>query len=259
MRAFIVLCFLATAYAASFGYDYERQGSTSFGSSVNGGFVGNSGFSSGGIGDYNVAPGAFGNNGFGRNGFVGNGLGNTGFTGNSFGGNGFVSNGGSGFTAPTELTKEFYTFTAPEGAFNDNTGADQLGGSVKRGVRVIFIKGPENNGLDDAALQLAKSVNEQKTAIYVLTKQADIGNLANKLNNLIHSSESRPEVHFVKYRTPADAENAQRTIQSQYESLAGKSANYNVGIAPVLKFASSGNQYQVAEPSNTYLPANKRF
>ncbi|XP_061398233.1 uncharacterized protein LOC133333936 [Musca vetustissima] len=233
MRAFIILCCLATAYAASFGYDYDRQGSASFGSVVNGGFIGN---------------GAFVDNGFGSNG-----LGNAGYTGNTL-----TSNGISGLIAPAELTKEFYTFTAPEDSFNDNSSADQVGNSLKRGIRVIFIKGPENNGLNDAALQLAKSVNEQRTAIYVLSKQADIGNLANKLNNLNHSSGSRPEVHFVKYRTPADAENAQRVIQSQYDALGGRTNNFNGGVAPVLNFASSVPQYQVAEPSTAYLPPHKR-
>ncbi|XP_037808509.1 uncharacterized protein LOC119601566 [Lucilia sericata] len=240
MRAFIVLCCLATAYAASLGYDYERQSggvsSGGFGGAPSGGF---GGAPSGGFGG---AP----SGGFG---------GDQGFQSGPAGGSDYSA------PAPAEFEKEFFTYSAPEGAFDDNSGNQQLG-NVKRGLRVIFIKGPENSGLENAALQLAKSAGEQRTAIYVLNKQADIGDLANKLNNLNKNNANKPEVHFVKYRTPADAENAQRAIQGQYEGLGGKSSSHNGGVAPVLDFASkapvsSHGGYQ-SEPANAYLPANKR-
>ncbi|XP_073819728.1 uncharacterized protein [Musca autumnalis] len=239
MRAFIVFCFLATAYAASVGYDYERQGSASTASIVNGGFIDNGAF--GGVAGNGDIGGGFGSNG--------------GVVSSGFGANGLVG----AYSAPSELTKEFYTFTAPEDSFKDTfTGPEQYSNTLKRGIRVIFIKGPENSGLDNAALQLAKSVNEQRTAIYVLTKQADISNLANKLNSLDQTIHSHPEVHFVKYRTQADAENAQRVIQSQYDALGGRTNIFNGGIAPVLEFASSASQTQVPEPTNAYLPVSKR-
>ncbi|XP_011181907.1 uncharacterized protein LOC114803492 [Zeugodacus cucurbitae] len=157
-----------------------------------------------------------------------------------------------------EFNKEYYTYSAPEHEFDDAGAADNIGNSLKKNLRVVFIKGPENSGLENAALQLAKSAGEERTAIYVLSKQADIGDLANKLNS-VQSTASKPEVHFVKYRTQADAENAQRAIQSQYDTLPGASSNHNGGSAPVLDFASKAAAAPApaaapAAPANTYIP-----
>ncbi|XP_039964123.1 uncharacterized protein LOC126758343 [Bactrocera neohumeralis] len=160
-----------------------------------------------------------------------------------------------------EYNKEFYSYSAPEHEFDDAGDAGQLANSLKKNLRVVFIKGPENTGLENAALQLAKSAGDERTAIYVLSKQADIGDLANKLNSINHQTQ-KPEVHFVKYRTPADAENAQRAIQSQYDSLPGPSTSNNGGAAPVLNFAS---QAPVAPapapvaPANSYIPPQASY
>ncbi|XP_073820433.1 uncharacterized protein [Musca autumnalis] len=143
----------------------------------------------------------------------------------------------AGVAATAEFEKEFFTFTAPEGEFNDGNAAERAASSLKQGLRVIFIKGPENSALENAALALAKQAAEQKTAIYVLNKQADLGDLANKLN-AINKNNNKPEVHFVKYRTPEDAANAQKAIQGQYDLLGGKSQNVNGGVANVINFAS---------------------
>lgn len=242
-----ILCCLATAYAASLGYDYQRQSGSLGGSlGASGSSLGSLGGSLGGSGGFDSAPsGSYG--------------GDQGFQSGPASGNDYSAPA----AGPAEFEKEYFTFSAPEGAFDDNQGQQQLSNSVKRGLRVIFIKGPENSGLENAALQLAKSAGEQRTAIYVLNKQADIGDLANKLNALNKNNANKPEVHFVKYRTPADAENAQRAIQNQYDSLGGKSSNHNGGVAPVLDFASKAplggsSGYQSAEPAGSYLPPNKR-
>ncbi|XP_075160886.1 uncharacterized protein LOC142233748 [Haematobia irritans] len=137
------------------------------------------------------------------------------------------------------LEKEFYTFTAAEEDFNDASASQQIANSVKQGLRVVFIKGPENRGLENAALALAKNAANQQTAIYVLNKQADIGELANKLNAETRNSNNGPEVHFVKYRTQEDAIHAQHTIQSEYEALGGHSQNIDGGVASSLNFASA--------------------
>ncbi|XP_023165806.2 uncharacterized protein LOC111596013 [Drosophila hydei] len=161
------------------------------------------------------------------------------------------------------LNKEFYTFEANEDDFNDPAASNRIANNANRGLRVIFIKGPENRGLENAALALAKQAAEQQTAIYVLNKQTDIGDLANKFNAVRQNSNARPEVHFVKYRTPEDAVNAQRAIQSQYDSLGGTSQNINGGIAPAINFASRGstgpstvNYGSPSVPNSSYLPAN---
>ncbi|KAH8383115.1 hypothetical protein KR009_006893, partial [Drosophila setifemur] len=164
------------------------------------------------------------------------------------------------YAAPqAELQKEFFTYTADESAFNEPAGSEQVSQSLNKALRVIFIKGPENRGLENAALALAKQAGQQETAIYVLNKQADIGDLSNKLNAIRNNNNNKPEVHFVKYRTPQDAANAQQAIQSQYDQLGGSSTIQNGGVAPVLNFASQPAARQVAAPSapgSSYLPSS---
>ncbi|KAH8284007.1 hypothetical protein KR054_007381 [Drosophila jambulina] len=176
------------------------------------------------------------------------------------------SSPGVSYSPSAELNKEFYTFEADESQFDDPLADQKIAGSVSKGLRVVFIKGPENRGLENAALALAKQAAEQKTAIYVLNKQTDIGDLAQKFNAARQNSNQRPEVHFVKYRTPEDAANAQRAIQSQYDNLGGSSQNIHGGVANAINFASAapaaparyGPNYSApaAATSNSYLPAN---
>ncbi|XP_067626479.1 uncharacterized protein [Eurosta solidaginis] len=159
-----------------------------------------------------------------------------------------------------EYHKEYYSYAAPGYEFNDIGDTSQIGNSLMRNLRVIFIKGPENSGLENAALALAKSAGAEHTAIYVLNKQAEIGELANKLSS-IQTSNYKPEVHFVKYRTSSDAEKAQHAIQSQYDLLPGSSTSNNGGYAPVLKFVS---QAQVAPPvsvapASSYIPSQASY
>ncbi|XP_037828730.1 uncharacterized protein LOC119616455 [Lucilia sericata] len=159
----------------------------------------------------------------------------------------------------SEFKKEFYSYAAPEDAFDDNDAANKIAGALKKNLRVVFIKSPENKGFEDAALKLAKEGAQERTAIYVLSKQSDIGDLANKLQNLKSQSQNKPEVHFVKYRTPEDAANAQKAIQEQYNSLPGASQTVNGGDASVLNFASRAPVsagHIPAGPGHQYLPAN---
>ncbi|EDV53527.1 uncharacterized protein LOC6555431 [Drosophila erecta] len=164
------------------------------------------------------------------------------------------------YAAPqAELQKEYFTYTADERDFAEPAGSQQVSGSLNKALRVIFIKGPENTGLENAAAALAKQAGQQETAIYVLNKQADIGDLSNKLNAIRNNNNNKPEVHFVKYRTPEDAANAQQAIQSQYDQLGGSSTIQNGGVAPVLNFASQPAAQQAAAPSapgSSYLPAS---
>ncbi|KAH8363245.1 hypothetical protein KR084_007513, partial [Drosophila pseudotakahashii] len=168
-----------------------------------------------------------------------------------------------------EFQKEFYSYSAPEEQFDEGASNQQIANSLKKNLRVVFIRSPENQGFEQAALQLAKQSAQQETAIYVLTKQSDVSNLAKQLNALKSSSTNKPEVHFVKYRTPEDAQNAQLAIQNQYNQLPGVSRISNEGRAPVLNFASSSPAVQQAAPatipasqaapvapSSEYLPAN---
>ncbi|XP_061392286.1 uncharacterized protein LOC133327760 [Musca vetustissima] len=237
MRAFIVLCLVSVACADKLGYNYKPVDHSSTGLSFKPGTVATGTIQTPFV-SY-VSPSKY--------------------SPPSVSGPVTRSGGVAPFTAPVEYEKEFFSFSAPEGEFNDAEAAQRIAGSLKKGLRVIFIKGPENNGLENVALALAKQAAEQKTAIYVLNKQTDLGELANKLNAVSKNNNNKPEVHFVKYRTPEDAANAQRAIQSQYDLLGGKSLNVNGGVAPVINFASkatvrAGPEPQV--PQNKYLPSS---
>ncbi|XP_059217561.1 glycine, alanine and asparagine-rich protein-like [Stomoxys calcitrans] len=301
MRAFVVLCLVAVA-SAQYNYQPGSGGAGgSGGRGGNGGFGGNGG--SGGIGG-SGGLGGFGGNGLGgghggQGGFGSSlsgpssgGIGGSGpsfggvssapafggSSGPSFGGAGSAPSfggssgpvGSSSFEAPEAqgaVEKQFITYTADEQDFNDPQATEQFANSVKQGLRVVFIKGPDNSGLENAALALAKQAASQQTAIYVLNKQTDLAALANKLNAENSNSNNKPEVHFVKYRTPEDAANAQRAIQAEYDALGGKSQNIDGGVASSLNFASQAPFAPASQGSfggNTkrdYLPASifRRF
>ncbi|XP_018783993.1 PREDICTED: uncharacterized protein LOC108965806 [Bactrocera latifrons] len=275
MRAFIILCSVVSAtYAASLGYNYEINNGPALGGGLSGGQIGGPSYGGQALGGPSYGGQVLGGPSHGGQALGGSSLGGHGGASPSFGGLGAagpsfgnVGHAGPSYNAPAEVNKEFFTYTAPEHEFNDAGDAGDHANSLKKNLRVIFIKGPENSGLENAALQLAKSAGEERTAIYVLSKQADIGDLANKLQSLNHQNAHKPEVHFVKYRTPADAENAKQAIQSQYEGLGGHTSSHNGGVAPVLNFASKapaaapvGQQYggsPVSGVENTYLPPNK--
>ncbi|XP_073820023.1 uncharacterized protein [Musca autumnalis] len=219
MRALIVLCLVAVACADKLGYNYHPVGHSSSGLSFTPGSSSGASFSSG----------------------------------SSYGSYGASSNTAGSFAAPAAtLEKEFYTFTANEADFNEPAASNNYNTVAKNNLRVIFIKGPENNGLEDAVLGLAKQAAEQRTAIYVLNKQPDLSGLADKLNAVNNNVNHKPEVHFVKYRTPEDAANAQRAIQSQYDSLGGTSQSFNGGVASALNFASqaSHSSFSSGAPSS---------
>ncbi|XP_012156697.1 uncharacterized protein LOC105664804 [Ceratitis capitata] len=235
MRAFIVLALIAAARADVGGYNYGAA----VGSFPLGGHGGSNGAA------HLSAPIGGGN------------AGNLGGPAS----NGGVGDFGSPLSAPVaaaapagpEFQKEFFTYQAPDAEFDDDKPLGDLSSGLKKNLRVVFIKGPENNGLSDAALQLAKHAGEQKTAIYVLQKQSDVSDLAQKLQNLNVQNTNKPEVHFVKYRTPEDAAHAQHAIQQQYNDLGGDSVSHDGGLAPVLNFASQSPAAPAA-PSNAYIP-----
>ncbi|XP_037943754.1 probable basic-leucine zipper transcription factor R [Teleopsis dalmanni] len=170
-----------------------------------------------------------------------------------------------------QYNKEFFYLSAPQEDFDDTQNFDRQFEQFKKNLRVIFIKAPEQNGITKAALQLAQQSVDAQTVIYVLTKKHDANDLANKLQQIRTGAQNKPEVVFVKYRTPEEAAHAQRTIQAQYEHLDGPNHfNYEAPSASVLPFTGSTDvdprknkstqtkAEEVSATSNTqYLPPNK--
>lgn len=266
MRSFIFVCLVAVACADKLGYDYQPVGHSDAGLSFSPGAA-DGGNGAGDLGAGDIGAGDLGAGAIGS-GDIGSGTGQGSYDG------GIATNAAPSYSPAGELDKEFITYTANDEDFNDPQASNQLSNSLKQGLRVVFIKGPENRGLEDAAISLAKHASDDKTDIYVLNKQADIGDLTNKLNSIRNDQNNKPEVHFVKYRTPEDAANAQQQIQSQYDSLGGPSQSHYGGVAPVLNFASQapaashgsghgsyGGGAAATAPSASYLPASlfRRF
>ncbi|XP_013099473.2 uncharacterized protein LOC106081807 [Stomoxys calcitrans] len=244
MRAFIFLYFVAVACADQLGYNYQPVGHSNSGLSFAPGAGGSLQGSLGGassLGASGQAP-SFGN-GFGS-------LDTS---------SGLKDSGSNLDDVDGDFQKEFFTFSANDEDFNEPNADEQIASNLKQSLRVVFIKGPESNGLEDAALALAKQASNQETAIYVLNKQVDLAELANKLNAVSSNGNNKPEVHFVKYRTAEDADNAQKAIQGQYDTLAGKSQSVDGGVAPVINFASQASVPTAASttaPPSSYLPAS---
>ncbi|XP_017037681.1 uncharacterized protein TwdlR [Drosophila kikkawai] len=116
-----------------------------------------------------------------------------------------------------DFHKHFYAFEAP---YDSSEEADlvetKLAGLSQKNLQVVFIKAPENKAVVGALNALAKQTTEDKTVIYVLNKQTDAHELASELSSLKAQHKHKPQVHFVKYRTEAEAAQAQQHIQAQY-------------------------------------------
>ncbi|KAH8294914.1 hypothetical protein KR018_004286, partial [Drosophila ironensis] len=278
-----VMCLVAVACADKLGYNYQPVAHSSSGlsfapgsGSIGGGSIGGGSLGGGSLGAGSLGGGFLGSGSIGGGSLGGGSLGGGSLGGGSLGGGLDAGLGGIGslgggsigggeapvaYNAPAatgELEKEFFTFSANEQDFDEPQELERVAGSVNKGLRVVFIKGPENRGLENAALALAKQAAQQETAIYVLNKQTDIGDLASKLNAIRNNNNNKPEVHFVKYRTQEDAANAQKAIQSQYDQLGGTSQAHDGGVAPALNFASAGpiQKANAQIPDNAYLPTS---
>ncbi|XP_055382800.1 uncharacterized protein LOC129612962 [Condylostylus longicornis] len=131
---------------------------------------------------------------------------------------------------PPIISKHVYLHSAPEEpdeeVFEDNSSEQQ-----HRHYNVVFIKAPHQS-VKTIAAQTAQAINEEKTAIYVLSKKNDVSEIRQAISNVPHHP-AKPEVFFVKYKTPEEAQHAQQTIQSQYESLGGSTHVSDEGFAPV--------------------------
>ena len=202
------MCLVAVAAAAP-QYNYQQGGNT--GSSL--GF--SSGLSSGGLG--------FGGSGSGS-GFSGQALnfGGAGGSLSSYGGQGGSSGGfgsGAGFSSGSSqnyapiVTKQFYLHAAPEENDNDGIQKTVSLGPAHKNYRVVFIKAPHSSA-KSSSVRFTAPQNEEKTVIYVLSKKTDASDIQTNID-AAQSVPSKPEVFFIKYRTPEEADHAQRQIQGK--------------------------------------------
>lgn len=117
-------------------------------------------------------------------------------------------------TTPEPIVrKQFYTISAPDDSGDQPKQKHLVLGRPQKNYRVVFIKAP---GSDNANVKYSAEYapQEDKTVIYVLSKkekELDASDIATPEP----TEASKPEVFFIKYRTPEEADAAQREIQSK--------------------------------------------
>ncbi|XP_058978261.1 mediator of RNA polymerase II transcription subunit 15 [Musca domestica] len=129
------------------------------------------------------------------------------------------------------VTKNFFIHSAPEETQAEiDEELAQLQQQPRKHYNVLFVKTPSQTN-KAAALNLAKALKEEKTVVYVLAKKTSAADLQDAIQEAPQHI-NKPEVFFIKYRTPEEAANAQRQIQSQYDSLGGSTTITDEGVAP---------------------------
>ncbi|XP_075155607.1 uncharacterized protein LOC142228969 [Haematobia irritans] len=248
MRGFMVLCCVIAVALAKPQYNYGSGVSGTFGSSSSSDYLSNgvltaptpsiggtssfgeSSFSSGssfhpsnvvGSSSFGVRPNAannFQSNSFGSGSF------NTGHSSH-----GYTAQSFEGFEAPL-VHKHFITIAAPEDNENLETNKNLVIGRPQKNYRVIFIKAPSSSSAN-VKLSAQYAPQEEKTVIYVLSKNdnsLEVGDIATPAPTV----PSKPEVHFIKYKTEEEAQHAQKQIQAEYDKIEGTSEHTDAGVAP---------------------------
>lgn len=137
--------------------------------------------------------------------------------------------GGDKYLPPASTTpapvvrKQFYLISAPDDSDSQPKQKHLVLGRPQKNYRVVFIKAP---GSDNANVKYSAEYapQEEKTVIYVLSKK-DSELDANDIATPAPTEPSKPEVFFIKYKTPEEAEAAQREIQSKFIRLIFYQAN----------------------------------
>ncbi|XP_073828504.1 uncharacterized protein [Musca autumnalis] len=135
------------------------------------------------------------------------------------------------------VTKHFYLHTAPEDHDEQQVVKYINIGRPQKNYRVVFIDSPSNHN-SKAKIIANVAPTEEKTAIYVLSKKTN----ALDINAEVVTPapvNNKPEVFFIKYKTPEEAIHAQHTIQAQYDALGGTSESHNEGTIPVSSVVGS--------------------
>ncbi|KAH8312792.1 hypothetical protein KR044_012964, partial [Drosophila immigrans] len=147
-----------------------------------------------------------------------------------------------------DFHKHFYAFEAPSDSSEEDLVEHKLSALSQKNLQVVFIKAPENKAVQGALNALVKQSTEDKTAIYVLNKQTDSNELASKITALQAQRKHKPQVHFVKYRTDAEAAHAQQHIQEQYGGVRGH------GSQSLLGYSQQQQRPELPQPAQGYYP-----
>lgn len=172
--------------------------------------------------------------------------------------------------------KEFYYFNAPAESVVHRSvvPAAQPAPVVKKHLNVIFIKAAESGKSRYQPLHTSVPhvTEETRTKIYVLSKEPSrqASRPAASQQHTTTYKSHKPEVHYLKYSSHAEAQQLQQQIVQQYGGghvveLGGHEVASNVNrqyLAPAI--SNVNNQYlapaveavadSVPEPTNAYIP-----
>ncbi|TDG43765.1 hypothetical protein AWZ03_009832 [Drosophila navojoa] len=131
---------------------------------------------------------------------------------------------------PPIISKHFYLHTAPEDHDEQQIVRYVNVGKPQKNYRVVFINAPASTTSKAKIIANVAPV-EEKTAIYVLSKKSNALDVSAEVVTQ-RPVTNKPEVYFIKYKTPAEAAHAQQTIQANYDALGGSSSLSDEGIVP---------------------------
>nr|XP_036232213.1 uncharacterized protein LOC118683487 [Bactrocera oleae] len=162
--------------------------------------------------------------------------------GSSTAGNGYQAGYNTGNTHYTQqssnfvgrapiVTKHFWLHSAPQDQDEQQIVRYINIGQPRKNYNVVFINTP-SSGVNKAKIIASVAPVEDKTAIYVLAKKANALDVSAEVATPA-PVVNKPEVFFIKYKTPEEALHAQDTIQAQYDTLGGTSDVSNEGSIPV--------------------------
>ncbi|XP_061386723.1 uncharacterized protein LOC133321657 [Musca vetustissima] len=155
------------------------------------------------------------------------------------------------------ITKRFFIHSAPEEEGVEVQNHDIAVGTPRKNYNVVFVKAPAEKQ-QKIKVRVTPAVNEEKTAVYVLSKKNDAP-IVETFVQEPSTTTSKPEVAFIKYRTNEEAEHAQHHIRAEYERLGGTTSVSDEGVSAIKSVIGilDGLQQQGAVSSN-YLPPAKR-
>ncbi|KAM8720237.1 hypothetical protein ACLKA7_006303 [Drosophila subpalustris] len=138
---------------------------------------------------------------------------------------------------PAQVTKHFYLHTAPEDHDEQQIVRYVNVGRPQKNYRVVFINAPASTTSKAKIIANVAPV-EEKTAVYVLSKKSNALDVSAEVVTQ-RPVNNKPEVYFIKYKTPQEAAHARQTIQANYDALGGSSQTSDEGIVPVSSVINS--------------------
>ncbi|XP_073816489.1 uncharacterized protein [Musca autumnalis] len=168
-----------------------------------------------------------------------------------------AANAGGLYGASALVTKRFFIHSAPQEEGIEVQQHDIAVGTPRKNYNVVFVKAPAEKQ-QKVKVRVTPAVNEEKTAVYVLSKKADAPIVETFVQEPI-TTTSKPEVAFIKYRTNEEAEHVQHHIQAEYDHLGGTTSVSDEGVSSVKSVIGILDGLQQASAgSSAYLPPTKK-